>query len=218
MPFSQYCGAIYLRSKSYLVFEISSDIMTKHCCQVCVLSMMFCRSDSRLCWPSWHGKSLSDGAIAKTWVPRGLTLRRANAGNDMENILYVWFSHFTLTETHRWWIYSLSLYFNKNKNSPVFCWPISVLATTSKPSLLKIVGGIAVEQSKMMLKSIHIIANENSYHDDKLTKQCFTRVFCPQLISNMRSRRRIDSSSIIAHPVNFDEHLWTISTNSGRYR
>ena len=62
-----------------------------------------------------------------------------NAGNDMENILYVWFSHFTLTETHRWLIYSLSLYFNKNKNSPVFCWPISVLAT-SKPSPLKIVG------------------------------------------------------------------------------
>ena len=144
-----------------------------------------------------------------------------NAGNDMENILYVWFSHFTLTETHRWLIYSLSLYFNKNKNSPVFCWPISVLAT-SKPSPLKIVGlrgGLRQSNPKwcMMLISIHIIANENSYHDDELTKQCFTRVFCPQLISNVRSRR-IDSSSIIAHPVNFDEHLWTILTNSGRYR
>ena len=56
MPFSKHCGAIYLRSKSYLVFEISSDILTKHCCQVCVLSMMFCRSDSWLCWPCWHGK------------------------------------------------------------------------------------------------------------------------------------------------------------------
>ena len=59
----------------------------------------------------------------------------------------------------------------------------------------------------MMLISIHIIANQNSYHDDKLTKQCFTHVFCPQLITNVRSRRRIDSSSIIAHPVNFNEHL-----------
>ena len=56
MPFSQHCGAIYLRSKSYFVFEISSDIVTKHCCQVCVLSMMFCCSDSRLCWPCWLGK------------------------------------------------------------------------------------------------------------------------------------------------------------------
>ena len=158
---------------------------------------------------------VSDGAIGKTWVPRGLTLRQANAGNVMKNILYVWFSHFTLTETHRWWNYSLSLYFNKN-NSPVFCWPISVLAT-SKPSRW-IARGIAVEQSQMMLISIHIIANENSYHDDKSTKQYFTRYFCPQLISNVRSRRRIDSFSIIAHPVNFDEHLWTISTNSGRYR
>ena len=56
MPFSQHCGAIYLRSKSYLVFKISSDIMTKHCCQVCVLSMMFCRSDSRLCSGADHDK------------------------------------------------------------------------------------------------------------------------------------------------------------------
>ena len=102
--------------------------MTKHCCQVCVLSMMFCRSDSRLCWPCWHGKWWRNREnLSGMWFDRrsdrgpvlGLTLRQANAGNDMKNILYVWFSHFTLTETHRWWNYSLSLYFNKNKNSPV---------------------------------------------------------------------------------------------------
>ena len=132
MPFNQHCGAIYVRSKSYLVFKISSDIMTKHCCQVCALSMMFCRSDSRLCWPCWHGKWWRN---RETWVPRGLTLRQANAGNYMKNILYVWFSHLTLTETHRWLNYSLSLYFNKNKNSPV----LTHLLATSKPSL-KIVG------------------------------------------------------------------------------
>ena len=57
--------------------------------------------------------------------------------------------------------------------------------------------------------SIHIIANQRSYHDDKPTLQCFTRVFCPQLISNVQSRRRIDSSSIIAHPVNSD-HIGTL--------
>ena len=143
MPFSQHCGAIYLRSESYLGFEIFSDILTKHCCQVCVLLVcLWCfAAPTHDC--ADHADMVSDGAIGKTWVPRGLTLRQANAGNDMENILYVWFSHFTLTDT---------------------------------------------------------------------------RVFCPQLISNVRSRRRIDSSSIIAHPVNFDEHLWTISTNSGRYR
>ena len=28
------------------------------------------------------------------------SLRQANVGNDMKNILYLWFSHFTLTETH----------------------------------------------------------------------------------------------------------------------
>ena len=78
MPFNQHCGASYLRSKSYLVFIISSDIMTKHCCQICVLSMMFCRSDSRMC-----ADMVSDCAIRKTWVPRGLTtLRQANVGNE----------------------------------------------------------------------------------------------------------------------------------------
>ena len=30
--------------KPYLVVKISSDIVTECCCQVCVLSMMFCRS------------------------------------------------------------------------------------------------------------------------------------------------------------------------------
>ena len=38
---------IYLRLKPYLVVEISPNIVTEHCCQVCVLSMMFCRSDCR---------------------------------------------------------------------------------------------------------------------------------------------------------------------------
>ena len=42
-------GEIYLRLKPYLVVKISSDIVTGHCCQVCVLSMMFCRSDCQLC-------------------------------------------------------------------------------------------------------------------------------------------------------------------------
>ena len=61
--------------------------------------------------------------------------------------------------------------------------------------------------------SIHIIANQSSYHDDKSTLQCFTCVFCPQLIRNVRSRRGIDSSSIIAHPVNSDLHIWERSLN-----
>ena len=38
---------------------------------------------------------------------------------------------------------------------------------------------------------------------------CFSHVFCPQLIRNVWTRRRIDSSSIIAHPINFDKQLTT---------
>ena len=60
----------------------------------------------------------------------------------------------------------------------------------------------------MTSMSIHTIANHSSYHDDKSTLQCFTCVFCPQLIRNVRSRRRIDGSSIIAHLVNSDLHTW----------
>ena len=67
---------------------------------------------------------------------------------------------------------------------------------------------ITVERSKMTSISIHIIANQSSYHDDKSTLQCFTCVYCPQLIRNVRSRRRIDISSVIAHPVNSNLHTW----------
>ena len=55
-------GEIYLRLKPYLVVEISLDIVTEHCCQVCVLSMMFCRSgDCQQC-----ADMVSDCAIRET--------------------------------------------------------------------------------------------------------------------------------------------------------
>ena len=76
---SMLSGEIYLRLKRYLVVKISSDIVTEHCCQVCVLSMMFCRSDCRLC----AAMVVSDCAIRKLLaVPRGLTLRQANMGYE----------------------------------------------------------------------------------------------------------------------------------------
>ena len=46
---SRFSSTIYLWLKPHLVVKISSDIVTEYCCQVCVLSMMFCHSDSRLC-------------------------------------------------------------------------------------------------------------------------------------------------------------------------
>ena len=47
--FSMFSGEFCLRLKPYLVVKIASDVLTQHCCQVCVLAMMFCRSDCRLC-------------------------------------------------------------------------------------------------------------------------------------------------------------------------
>ena len=73
MPFNQHSGANYLRSKSYLGVEISSDIVTEHWCQVCALSTMSLLF--RLPAVCWHGKWLRN---QKTWAPRGLnSLRQA---------------------------------------------------------------------------------------------------------------------------------------------
>ena len=47
--FSMFSGEFCLRLKPYLVVKIASNVLTEHCCQVCVLAMMFCRSDCRLC-------------------------------------------------------------------------------------------------------------------------------------------------------------------------
>ena len=79
------------------------------------------------------------------------------------------------------------------------CWPIYL---ESKPSQNC---WIAVERAEITFISIHISANQNSYHDDKSIYILLTRALCPQLLRNLRTRRRFDSSSIIAHPVNFDK-------------
>ena len=76
---SMFSGEIYLRLKPDLVVNISSDIVTEHCCQVCVLFVMFCRSDCRLC----ADMVVSGCAIRKLLaVPRGLTLQQANVGYE----------------------------------------------------------------------------------------------------------------------------------------
>ena len=69
---------------SLLVFKISSDIGTKHCYQVCVLSMIFCHSDCRLCAPFHETRCCRDSEIGKLLgVPHGLTSpRRANVAYE----------------------------------------------------------------------------------------------------------------------------------------
>ena len=79
------------------------------------------------------------------------------------------------------------------------CWPIYL---ESKPSLNC---WIAVERAEITFISTHINANQNSYHDDKSNIIEFNTRSLPQLLRNLRTRPRIDSSSIIAHPVNFDK-------------
>ena len=85
-----------LRLKPYLVIRIASDVLTEHCCPVCILAMMFCRSDCRLC-AGMCGKWLRNQEISRTSVPRVLACWHSDRPTwDMKNILYIWFLTFYL--------------------------------------------------------------------------------------------------------------------------
>ena len=71
--FSMFSGEFCLRLKPYLVVKIASDVLTEYCCQVCVLAMMFCRSDCRLCaGMKWKVIAQSAAIRKRTSVPRVL--------------------------------------------------------------------------------------------------------------------------------------------------
>ena len=82
--FSMFSGEFCLRLKPYLVVKIASDVLTEHCCQVCILAMMFSRSDCRLCagmcgeWLRNQGNS----SYQRTTCFGLLTLRQANMGYE----------------------------------------------------------------------------------------------------------------------------------------
>ena len=65
--------SIWYWMKPYLVVKISSDLVTEHCCQVCILSMMFCCSVA-VCW---HG---IDCAISRKLL--GVPTWQANVGYE----------------------------------------------------------------------------------------------------------------------------------------
>ena len=86
---SMFSGEFCLRLKPYLVVRIVSDVLTEHCCQVCILAMMFCCSDCRLCagvcgkWLRNQGNSSYPG----TSVPRVLACWPPDIPTwDMKNI------------------------------------------------------------------------------------------------------------------------------------
>ena len=82
--FSMFSGEFCLRLKPYLVVRIASDVLTEHCCQVCILAMMFCRSDCRLC-AGMCGKWLRNQGISlyqRTTCFGLLTRRHSNMGYE----------------------------------------------------------------------------------------------------------------------------------------
>ena len=83
------------------------------------------------------------------------------------------------------------LYFNKKDS---LCWP------RQSKNISKIVRLLYKDPK---LHPYRYILSQSRAHIMTINQhKCFTCIFCPQLIRNVRSRRCIDSSSIIAHPVN----------------
>ena len=76
-----YCRCLRL---SHLVVRIASNVLTEHCCQVCILAMMFCRSDCRLC-AAMCGKWLrnqGNSSYQRTTCFGLLTLRHSKMGYE----------------------------------------------------------------------------------------------------------------------------------------
>ena len=63
---SMLSGEIYLRSKLCLVVEISSDIVTEHCCQVCALSWCFAAPTAG-CVRKWLGDCAIRKLLREPW-------------------------------------------------------------------------------------------------------------------------------------------------------
>ena len=105
MPFNQQSGAIYLKSKAYLVVEISSDIVIEHCCHVCILSSTAGSVKSPqapTCWPRTAiALETWEVSVVETLLDYDLT-PTGQLGKWYEKMFFsIWFSCLTLTETHR---------------------------------------------------------------------------------------------------------------------
>ena len=109
--FSMFSGVFCLRLKPYLVVKIASHVLTEHYCQACVLAMMICRPDCRLC-TGMCAKWLHNQETPCTSVPRVLTLRQANMGYGKYSLhlSILIFTFYLNRETHRCLNYSLSFY------------------------------------------------------------------------------------------------------------
>ena len=125
MTFNQHGGARYLRSKSYLVVKISSDVLTKHWCQVCILSMM-----SLLLW-------LPAGMVCYCAIRKQeyhvvwTSLLQANMGIDMNKYsLHLIFPFYLNRDTSVLELFPVVVL--KNKSQWALRWPIY---WQSKPSL-----------------------------------------------------------------------------------
>ena len=98
--FSMFSGEFCLRLKPYLVVKIASDVLTEHCCQVCVLDMMFCRSDCRPCagmCGKWLRNKLLVTAYHAFW-----SVDTPTGQHGIWKIFFTFdFLHFILTETYR---------------------------------------------------------------------------------------------------------------------
>ena len=146
--------------------------MTKHCHQVCVLSMIVWRSDSRLCWPCWHGKWWRN-RIGK--LGYHLVYHSYRPTREMIWKLFFTFDFHILPWQRHMGDRIIPCRCISIKTKILPSWPIYRQHRNRLLKLLDCAG-----QSKIMLISIHIIAIQNSCYDDELTKTVFyTRFLSP---------------------------------------
>ena len=148
---SMFSDAMYLRLNPHLVVKIYSDILREYCCQVCVLSMLFCRSDCWLCTDLF----VSDYAIRKlecnvVWF----NSRQANVGNDMKKIFLLFDFHILPQQRHI-----------GAKIIPCHCISIKkilhAIQFTGNRNCLWNCWIVILDRIKMTFISIHITANQN---------------------------------------------------------
>ena len=145
---------------------------------------------------TWHGKLVSDFAIRKLLgAPHGLSsVRQANVG--IEKIFFTCDFHF-IRDTLVVEVFPVVVFQIKDSR----CW---IIYWQSKPSLK------LLDCDRKIQNSVYINALLTRTH--AMTIHQYSSALHAFSVINVASRRRIDCSSVITHPVNFDIQ-WETSLN-----
>ena len=147
---------VFVTTDFFFFTMINNNIKTCLCMYLLLFEIFL--SLGPFCW-----RVLSDCAIMELEPLGMISLWQANVRNDMKNILYIWFSHFS---------------WHRHIGGRIFPCRISIkksrfFMTSVLTHLLKIETVSKLlhcgRKSQNYVHIIHFIANQNWYHDDKST-------------------------------------------------